>query len=125
LNQFEIKQWLEEHAGIFFTSSEIAQETGTDGRTIFSKMDAISKDKDIVTKTVYYGIKKVPTTAYCFVKKEQDINDVIADYTVLRNAKGVGTSYHSEMVTNFMVLKELRSIRLLLEELNNGNKERI
>jgi hypothetical protein len=120
MNQMEIKKWLKERAGTFFTAEEVARQTGTNLKSVYAKLSKISQDPDIITKVIDVGVKKKKTTVYCHVTKDKHWKDSLNEFEYVKQQPAVRFNYNSDTITNLMVVKELKELK---EVLKNGRSK--
>lgn len=122
MNQFEIKQFLKERAGTFFSAKEIASLTNSNEISIYAKLNEISKDRNIVTKTINLGPLNKLTILYSMPKEDAELNETMLEFTTVRNRKEFNGVFHPELITQFMIIKELKKLNKVLD---NGSKQQI
>ena len=122
-NTFEIKTWLKKSEGKFFSAEEIATQNNIRLKSLYSKLNNLKSDSDILTREMDLGGRKGIVTLYSFRKRDHELESVVEEYKDFKKSK-LMKDKHPDTIVSLLILSKLEKIfKKIKEMMKSGSKE--
>lgn len=111
MGQQDIKNWLKQNKGQFFSVREISDVMKVNFQSVYKNIERLRADKDIECKEVINKGSQL-MKMYGYVPIDEDFNDLLAEVRLCPLSR----QYSTDLVILLKILYELREIKKVIKD---------